>query len=642
MRLSIQSRVILLPRMVKRALVIATDIFSCIVATLCAIWLRLESLILPSGLSIWFPAFISILVSVPLFARMGLYREVFRFTSLHTFSRVFLAVSLFAVFYVLLFTVIGVNGFPRAIGVMQPMFLLLLMASSRWLIQMWFLEEQAVSPTKHRRSRVVIYGAGLAARGLVRSVQGKKYTIVGFFDADSRLWESTIQGVTVYSPEVIRQIIIEESVDELWLAQSQDSRNLRVSIIDSLQDLCVRVRTLRETGLDSDELATIFDIQDLQVTDLLGRDSHDNIFESSCKLISGKTVLITGAGGSIGSEISRLIIHFGPSRIILFDHNEYGLYEIHRELKESLRSGGKNRAITEVELVPILSSVTDQQMMRDVFLQYRPAAVFHAAAYKHVAMLQSNVNAALWNNVLGTYICAKESYASGVEVFILVSTDKAVRPTNIMGVSKRLAELVVQAIAFEAGDRGLAFSVVRFGNVLDSSGSVVPIFRDQISAGGPVTVTHPDVTRYFMTIPEAAALVLEASQLATGGEVFVLDMGDPVRIADLARRMIQLSGNTVRDHMNIAGDIEIRFTGLQPGEKLSEELLIGANPEVTLHPKIMRAREDYIPLDELEKELEKLFGFIRGKDALQLKATIARLVPEYTPDLSWDFRTKGI
>jgi FlaA1/EpsC-like NDP-sugar epimerase len=643
MRFQIKSRMILLPRMLKRALVGASDIFSCIAATAFAIWLRLESFILPSGLSIWFPAFISILISIPLFSRMGLYREVFRFSSLYTFSRVFRAVAIFAGFYVFVFTVIGVNGYPRSIGVIQPIFLLLLITISRWLIRQWFLEETAVVPANDRRSRVVIYGAGLAARGLVRSIQGRKWIVVAFLDTDSRLWGSTIQGVTVYSPEVIRKIVIEESVDELWLAQSKDFRHLRISVIDSLQDLCVRVRTLRDVGVDTGENPTIADIQDLQVADLLGRPSREHTWESSSEIISGKTVLITGAGGSIGSEISRLIIQFCPSRIILCDHNEYGLYEIHRQLKESLRLRSlENAAVIEVGLVPILASVTDQQMMHDIFLQYRPSAVFHAAAYKHVTMLQSNVNAALWNNVLGTYICAKESFASDVEVFILVSTDKAVRPTNVMGVSKRLAELVVQAIAFEARDQGQVFSVVRFGNVLDSSGSVVPIFREQIVAGGPVTVTHPDVTRYFMTIPEAACLVLEASQLASGGEVFVLDMGDAVRIYDLARRMIQLSGHSVRDDNNSSGDIEIRFTGLQPGEKLFEELLIGANPEVTPHPKIMKAREDYLPLDELEKELEKLFILIRKNDLLQVKSTIARLVPEYTPDNSERYQMEHV
>jgi FlaA1/EpsC-like NDP-sugar epimerase len=345
--------------------------------------------------------------------------------------------------------------------------------------------------------------------------------------------------------------------------------------------------------------------------------------------------LVTGAGGSIGSALCRKIIELGPATLVLVDHSEFALYAVHRELSEVIqRQNTTSEADVDTTrvIIPILGSVTDESKMKRVFEFFRPKTVFHAAAFKHVPLVERNIRSALENNVWGTLNCCKNSFENGVETFMLVSTDKAVRPTNFMGATKRLAELITQEYALKATASGAHFAAVRFGNVLGSSGSVAPLFRDQINSGGPVTLTHPDITRYFMTISEAAELVLQASGLATGGEIFVLDMGEPVRIYDLARRMIEFSGQTVRDERNPAGQIEILITGLRPGEKLYEELLIGADIERTIHPKIMRIQESCLPRGTLEIELEALEVLLHSDDVSALRQALVDLIPEYTPE----------
>ena len=379
---------------------------------------------------------------------------------------------------------------------------------------------------------------------------------------------------------------------------------------------------------------TLSDVRNVEIEDLLGRDTVAPDDKLLAMHNRGKVVMVSGAGGSIGGELCRQILRTGPSRLLLVDHSEYALYEIH----QALLAMAQSLRLSPTVVVPLLGSVLDETRMRDIMQTWRPATVYHAAAYKHVPMVEHNLAQGLRNNIIGTFVLARASREFNVSQFVLISTDKAVRPTNVMGASKRLAEQLLQALATQSMFSGSAnpatcFSMVRFGNVLDSSGSVVPLFRKQIQGGGPVTLTHPDVTRYFMTVEEAAQLVIQAGAMAQGGEVFVLDMGDPVRIADLARRMVELSGLKIRDQDSTEGDVEIRVTGLRPGEKLYEELLIGNNPQPTIHPRIMKAHEEFLPWDQLEVRLDELEVALERNDVLRLSEMLIDLVPDYQPSV---------
>lgn len=390
----------------------------------------------------------------------------------------------------------------------------------------------------------------------------------------------------------------------------------------------VHIRTLPGLADLATGRVTVQDFKELDIEDLLGRDPVPPNTELLARNMAGKVVLVTGAGGSIGSELCRQILAEGPRQLLLLDHNEFGLYSIHHELQTLCAV-----KCLSTELVPLLGSVVNPERLRRIFESYRPQAIYHAAAYKHVPMVEFNAAEGIVNNVFGTLNTARAAMDCGVAQFVLISTDKAVRPTNIMGASKRMAELVLQALGAEAGPAETCFGMVRFGNVLGSSGSVVPLFRGQLASGGPLTVTHPEVTRYFMTISEAAQLVLQAGAMATGGDVFVLDMGEPVKIMDLARRMVALSGLTVRDAAHPGGDIEIAITGLRPGEKLYEELLIGDNPSSTAHPRIMKAHEDYLGWPDLEPHLETLRRASERGDVNAIKAVLRTCVHGYLPEV---------
>ena len=391
----------------------------------------------------------------------------------------------------------------------------------------------------------------------------------------------------------------------------------------------VHIRTLPGMSDLASGRVTLRDFKELDVEDLLGRDAVAPDPAVLARNIAGQVVLVTGAGGSIGSELCRHIVQQGPRQLLLLDHSEYGLYSIHQELQVLCAA----RHAT-VEIVPLLGSISNARRLREVFARYRPACVYHAAAYKHVPLVESNAAEGIANNVFGTLNVAQAAIEAGVANFVLVSTDKAVRPTNVMGASKRMAELVLQALAVHRGAGGTRFCMVRFGNVLGSSGSVVPLFRSQLASGGPLTVTHPDVTRYFMTIPEAAQLVLHAGAMAAGGEVFVLDMGEPVKIMQLARRMVELSGLRVRDSAAPDGDIEISITGLRPGEKLYEELLIGDNPSPTAHPRIMMAHEEFLPWPALQIQLDLLRSAVDNSDVQAIKSVLGNCVHGYAAGLA--------
>jgi FlaA1/EpsC-like NDP-sugar epimerase len=638
-----------LPRSIKRSFVVFIDLLICGLSIWFAFGLRLDQW----GyfqFQQWIVFLVAISFSFPLFVFFGLYRAIFRYIGTAAFislTRVFVIYTglIFSVF-----TLYGVDGIPRSIGVIQPMLLFIGIGASRYFVRYWLGGINIVQKVIHRAQPIVlIYGAGSAGRLLASGLASNNDMLVkGFVDDDPHLQGSTINGISVYPNTGLDGLIHQLNITDVLLAIPSVSQGRRSEIITSLNGCGVRVRTL--PGLL--ELAAgrvrVSDLQDLDMNDLLGRAVVPPEVGLLEKNIRGQVVLVTGAGGSIGSELCRQIIKFSPKSLILIDSSEHALYLIHEELKraligledEHLAGGSDDQAHApsdaglSIELAPCLASVRDGNLLLKIFKTHKPDTVFHAAAYKHVPLVEQNPAEGIRNNVFGTLICAQVSVECGISNFILVSTDKAVRPTNVMGASKRIAELVLQALA-EASTKSehlTNFSMVRFGNVLGSSGSVAPLFNAQIAAGGPITLTHPEVTRYFMTIPEAAQLVIQASAMADGGDVFVLDMGEPVRIYDLAVKMVYLSGLLVKDEAHPHGDIEIKVTGLRPGEKLHEELLIGDDPKPTQHPKIMKAHEEYLSWDELQQELEKLNLALVAYDAQLIRQMLKKLVPGYQPN----------
>jgi FlaA1/EpsC-like NDP-sugar epimerase len=528
---------------------------------------------------------------------------------------------------------------PRSVGVLQPIVFLLFVSNSRAWARFW-LNRRTQHDSRHR---LLIYGAGDAGAQTAAAVANAgEFELLGFVDDDAAKIGRHINGVPVIAPNDVSETVERLGVSDILLALPSASRQRRHQIIEGLRFLPVHIRTLPGMADLAAGRVSISDFLELDIEDLLGRDPVPPNSALLARDLAGKVVLVTGAGGSIGSELCRQILAEHPAKLLLVEHNEFGLYSIHQELEQTASEMSPGRPVPEI--VPLLGSVRDSRRLSDICRAYKPDTVYHAAAYKHVPLVEHNPCEGLANNVLGTLNVARAAIESGAASFILISTDKAVRPTNVMGASKRVAELILQALAEETMVRfddqapvaGLArnrtrFAMVRFGNVLGSSGSVVPLFRKQIEAGGPITLTHPDVTRYFMTIPEAAQLVLQAGAMGEGGEVFVLDMGQPVRIIELARRMVELSGHSVRDDANPEGDIEIRITGLRPGEKLYEELLIGDDPLPTVHPRIMKAREGYRQWNELRPCLSQLERATQANDVALVLDVLHQLVSGYRP-----------
>jgi len=476
--------------------------------------------------------------------------------------------------------------------------------------------------------RVVIYGAGPLGQSIFRQTLASPesgFQVIGFLDDDDRLHGHVLNGQRIYSPVDLEQLVSTLKISDVLLAMPSISRQRRNQILNRIRSAHVSVRTLPSVTDLAQGRVSVNDLRELDIDDLLGRDPVVPNHILLTKNILSKVVLVTGAGGSIGSELCRQILAIGPAKLLLIDQSEFALYQIHHELEGRLAD--KQGPFTT--LLPLLASVQDKDRLREIMSTWRPDTVYHAAAYKHVPLVEHNPAEGIKNNVIGTLRTAQAAIDNGVSDFVLVSTDKAVRPTNIMGASKRLAEQVLQALAQQ--NTRTRFSMVRFGNVLGSSGSVVPKFRQQIRDGGPISLTHPEITRFFMTIPEAAQLVIQAGAMAKGGDVFVLDMGEPVRIADLARRMVELSGLTIKDELNPDGDIEIQITGLRPGEKLFEELLIGDNPEKTSHARIMRAQETFLNWGQLEGKLASLDWALQVNDVNVIRSMMLELVPGYQP-----------
>ena len=598
----------------------------------------------------WWTLIAAIGFSFPLFVTFGLYRAIFRYmgsAALASMARVFI---IYTCLFFAIFTIIGVEGVPRSIGVIQPILLFIGIGASRYFIRVWLGGINNVQKSFHKKTPLaLIYGAGSAGRQLAAALSlNKEMLVKGFIDDDKYLQGNTINGISVYGNTDIKNLVVRLEITDVLLAIPSANQIRRNEIIASLNGCGVRVRTLPGVLDMASGRVRISDLHDLDMNDLLGRKVVPPDVTLLEKNILNKVVLVTGAGGSIGGELCRQIIKFSPRSLVLIDSSEHALYQINEELKKAIAqqingNGGKkangdsHHAPAEalpIKLIPCLASVRDAELMLKIFAAHQPATVFHAAAYKHVPLVEQNPAEGIRNNVFGTLTCAQVALETGVSHFILISTDKAVRPTNIMGASKRIAELVLQSIAEGAVKEAhtTQFSMVRFGNVLGSSGSVAPLFSAQIKAGGPITLTHTEVTRYFMTIPEAAQLVIQSSAMATGGDVFVLDMGQPVRIYDLAAKMVYLSGLMVKDELHPHGDIEIEVTGLRPGEKLYEELLIGDNPQPTDHPKIMKAHEEFLPWAELQIELEKLNLALQACDAQLIRNTLKKLVPGYQPN----------
>jgi len=618
-----------LPRAIKRLIVLIVDASLCVIAVSLAFYLRLGEWVSLSANAAYqplLPTLVSLGLALPIFVAFGLYRAIFRYSGWPALVTVGKAVGLYALVFMAIFTLVGVPGVPRTVGLIQPLLVLFLVGASRALARYWLGGLYMSQLRLGTLPKVLIYGAGSAGRQLANALANSyEMRVVGYLDDDDRLHGHVLNGLAIYSPQDLSGLVLSLGISDVLLALPNANRKRRNEILVLMQQAKVSVRTLPSVMELAQGKVSTADLRELDIDDLLGRDSVPPNHILLGRNVTRKVVLVTGAGGSIGSELCRQILKLKPQTLLLVDQSEYALYEIHQELLEKVQALGEGA----VQLVPLLASVRDAERMREVITTWSPDTIYHAAAYKHVPLVEHNPAEALKNNVYGTRTVAQLAAEHGVSDVVLVSTDKAVRPTNIMGASKRLAELVLQALAAEPSKT--TFSMVRFGNVLGSSGSVVPKFRQQIKNGGPITLTHPEVTRFFMTIPEAAQLVIQAGAMAKGGDVFVLDMGESVKIMDLAQRMIELSGLNERTEANPDGDIAIEITGLRPGEKLFEELLIGNDPQPTLHPRIMKASEEKMAWADLQDSLNAMQVALDVNDVGVLRRMLEQLVSGYHP-----------
>jgi len=564
------------------------------------------------------------IIAIPIFVHFGLYRAVVRYIGFKALWAVLQAVSLYALIWGVVGFMVAVEGIPRSVILINWVLSFLAISGLR-IVALWLLTRSGNTANIEAYSdckRTLVYGAGDAGIQLVSALEySKEYRPVGFIDDSKVLQGNQIKGLNVYSIDTIENVIDKLEVDEVLIAMPSTSRTKRLAIIDILEPYPVLVRILPGVAELAEGKVSVGDLREVSIKDLLGRDTAKANKDLLGKNITNKVVVVTGAGGSIGSELCRQIVFLKPKALILYEMNELALYTIEKELS--------NIGIHSMDIYPVLGSVNNKVRIANVFKRFGVDTVYHAAAYKHVPMVEFNNTEGVDNNIFGTLNCAQAAIDTGVEIFVLISTDKAVRPTNTMGATKRGAELVLQALSSKHS--GTKFTMVRFGNVLGSSGSVIPLFKQQIKDGGPVTVTDANIIRYFMTIPEAVELVIQAGAMGTGGDVFVLDMGKPVRIYDLAKKMIRLSGLEVKDETHPDGDIEINYTGLRPGEKLYEELLIGDNVTETDSPLIMRAEEDMLPWDELESILSGLEVAIKDCDQEKLRKLLIQAVPDFKP-----------
>ena len=625
----------------KIGIVLVVDSILIFVTTWLAFYLRLGDYS-SIGKAFLYPAILATTLGLPIFIINGLYLEIFTSSGLRSIKKIAVAGSVFGVVFASIVLLIGVDQTPRTIGIIQPLLLFFAVSWSRIIARFWFRGLASSQRSGGQLSNVIIYGASDEGMQLATALeQQKNKRVKAFVDENTRFHGRRFNGYRVFPPTALPDIVLNDEINLVLLAIPDASRDKRNEILEFVSCQGVEVRTVPSLSDIAGGRYSISDVKSLDVEDLLGRDAvgaDSNLLRAK---VAGKTVVVTGAGGSIGSELCRQIINLSPERLCLLEMNEFSLYAIHSELEKLCKY---SQLDGNTVLIPILGSAGNKVRMNQLFRKWSPDTVYHAAAYKHVPLVEHNLVEGITNNVLGTLYCATAAVENGVSDFVLVSTDKAVRPTNVMGASKRLAEMCLQALQrmakYETGDdptnspmslHRTKLSIVRFGNVLNSSGSVIPKFRSQIEHGGPITVTHENVVRYFMTIPEAAQLVIQASALADGGDVFVLDMGKPIKIVNLAKRMVELSGLTVRDHDNPDGDIEILITGLRPGEKLYEELQLGDDPQPTAHSKIMRAQDPFIPYDKLIEQIDSLNRAILNYDCKQILEILKTNVSGYQP-----------
>jgi len=697
---TIFKHILAIPRPAKRSIIIAADFVLLIGALWLSFSLRLDNWYWPRG-GVNNPIVLLVLfapvVAVPVFAHFGLYRAIIRYLGMRAVWSIVKAVMVYAALWGLVAFLSGVQGIPRSVVPINAMVAVLAVGGSRMFAR-WLLRKiedsvrikqvrggAGADAEVYHQTRVVIFGAGAAGRQLAVGLgQSRECILLAFVDDGIELHGRDLMGVPIISQEKLQDFVVSHRVGDILLAMPSITRNKRSVIIEHLRPLNVRIRTLPGLIAMAQGKADYADLHDLDINDLLAREPAEPDEVMLQEQVTGKTVMVTGAGGSIGSELCRQILQRKPKVLLLFELSEFALYTLHNELLDTLHylanEKSNNGAVGLVPtIIPLLGSVADEHRVSDVILTWSPNIIYHAAAVKHVPIVEHNIAECVKNNVLGTLVMAKVAIERRVERFILVSTDKAVNPTNAMGASKRCCELILQALATEQNPsfepmwdgkpsaqvaRTTQFAMVRFGNVLGSSGSVVPYFRQQIAQGGPITLTHQDIIRYFMTIPEAAQLVMQTGAMAgssckAGGaskgigagiydgrvsseaEVYVLDMGEPVKIIDLARRMVELSGFRVKDENSPEGDIAIEVVGLRPGEKLYEELLIGNNPQATQHPRIMKANEKYLPWSELQPMITTLRIAAVNGDVMMIRSMLQLLVPEYQPDekvVDWVYR----
>ncbi len=602
---------------------VSADLVMLPLALWSAYMLRLAEPFPPAMQSGWWLFLLVPLAGVYIFGRLGLYRAVVRYMGWQAIWTVSAGVLILA-------AVLFLASFPteartpRSIPLIFAAVALVYVGGSRFFVRAWY--QMMIGGPRRGAEPVIIFGAGVSGAHLAKSLHGgDRYLPVAFIDEDPGLHGSVIDGIPIHAPRQIPDLTETFAATRVLLAIPSASRTTRRRILDLLEHHPVHVQTIPAMDELVGGKARINQLRDIDIGDLLGRDPVPPVPELLARDIRERSVFVSGAGGSIGSELCRKILVQEPESLVLYERNEYALYKIEAELS-ALREG---RGIATA-LIPILGSVSNSRRVKSVFRHFKVQTVYHAAAYKHVPMVEHNILEGVENNVFGTRVLAEASAECGVERFVLISTDKAVRPSNVMGATKRLAELVLQEMSARP-DCGTVFTMVRFGNVLGSSGSVVPLFHRQIGEGGPVTVTHPDITRYFMTTAEAADLVIQAGAMATGGEVYVLDMGEPVKIIDLAHRMIRLHGLRVQNEQNPHGDVRVEINGLRPGEKLFEELLIGQNVSGTNHPKIMRADEDALSSTELGRLLQDLQEAVTNTDPQRAHEVLRSAVAEFKP-----------
>ncbi|MDD1640477.1 MAG: polysaccharide biosynthesis protein [Methylococcaceae bacterium] len=623
-----------LQRRNKAIILISADVFFVLLALWSAFSLRWGVFYIPKG-DEWYLFAVAPVIAVPIFVRLGLYRAIIRYIEIRALWTIIQATTLYALVFAFVLYESGIKVIPRTVSPLNWLIVMLLVGSSRffarwWLGETYFRQGGGRSATELRKKNVVIYGAGSAGVQLAYALaHGRDFRPVAFIDDDKLLHRRKINGLRIYPLSSLSYLIDRHQVSDVLLAMPSANRARISELIRLLEPYAVHVMSMPGLSDIAQGRVTVDALQEVDIDDLLGRNPVAPDQSLLHATISGKVVMVTGAGGSIGSELCRQIIKLQPLALILFEISEFGLYAIEKELNHLLT---KTRDFKDIEIITVLGSVTNAKRIEKVCKAFKVQTIYHAAAYKHVPMVEKNPGEAIWNNIFGTLHTAQAAISAGVELFVLISTDKAVRPTNTMGATKRFAELILQALSLEAGlKHETRFTMVRFGNVLGSSGSVVPLFREQIARGGPVTVTDARIIRYFMTIPEASQLVIQAGALGQGGDVFVLDMGEPIRIIDLAKRMIHLSGLEIKDEDHPSGEIEISFTGLRPGEKLYEELLIGDDVSETSHPRIMRAEEQIIPWDELEKMLGTLEKAAKDDDFVRVREVLKRAVSGFAP-----------